>query len=184
MAWNSFPAGLFTAGAILTAAQMNTYMRDNLTQLRGDFMRFDLTTGNLTLNNTAWANLSTATDLTLAASAGDVVQVDLSSLIGSEATDLFLDAVTLVGGVVTNSFATAGAVLAAGQGIMGWRGSSGVFSSVGCSLFYKLVAGDVSGGNVVIRFRYKTGAAVNKTMYSESTIRTTFSARNHGPVEI
>ena len=184
MAWNTFPAGLFTAGAILTAAQMNTYMRDNLTQLRGDFMRFDLTTGSLTLNSTAWANVSTATDLTLAASAGDVVQVSLSTLLGNEAVDLFLDAVTLVGAVVTNSFATAGAVDASGQGIMGWRGTGTVFTSVGGSLFYKLVAGDVSGGNVVIRLRYRGGSASNKTMFATSSVRTTFSARNHGPVEI
>ena len=30
MAWSSFTAGLFTAGQVLTAAQMNTYVRDNL----------------------------------------------------------------------------------------------------------------------------------------------------------
>ena len=30
MAWTSFTAGLFTAGQILTAAQMNTFVRDNL----------------------------------------------------------------------------------------------------------------------------------------------------------
>lgn len=184
MAWNSFPVGLFTAGQILTAAQMNTYMRDNLTQLRGDFMRFDLTTGSLTLNNTAWANVSTATDLTLAASAGDVVQVDLSALTGNEAADVYLDAVTLVAAVVTNSFATAGAVAATGQGVMAWRGTGGVYGSPGGSIFYKLVAGDVSGGNVVIRLRYRTGAATNKTLFATSDVRTTFMARNHGPVEI
>lgn len=30
MAWSSFTAGLFTAGQVLTAAQTNTYVRDNL----------------------------------------------------------------------------------------------------------------------------------------------------------
>jgi hypothetical protein len=30
MAWSDFTAGLFTSGQILTAAQMNTYVRDNL----------------------------------------------------------------------------------------------------------------------------------------------------------
>lgn len=30
MAWTSFTAGLFTSGQILTAAQMNTYIRDNI----------------------------------------------------------------------------------------------------------------------------------------------------------
>jgi len=34
MAYTNFPVGLFTAGAILTAAQMNTYVRDNLTAVR------------------------------------------------------------------------------------------------------------------------------------------------------
>jgi hypothetical protein len=33
MAWTPFAAGIFTAGQILTAAQMNTYVRDNLTFL-------------------------------------------------------------------------------------------------------------------------------------------------------
>ena len=30
MAWSAFTAGLFTSGQILTAAQMNTFVRDNL----------------------------------------------------------------------------------------------------------------------------------------------------------
>ena len=30
MAWSNFTAGLFTSGQILTAAQMNTYVRDNI----------------------------------------------------------------------------------------------------------------------------------------------------------
>lgn len=30
MAWSDFTAGLFTSGQVLTAAQMNTYVRDNL----------------------------------------------------------------------------------------------------------------------------------------------------------
>lgn len=39
MAWTNFAAGIFTAGQILTAAQMNTYVRDNITAGGPCFLR-------------------------------------------------------------------------------------------------------------------------------------------------
>ena len=185
MAWTT--TSNVSAGSVLTATAFNNQVLGNLNELRGDWAQFHLTTGNLTLNSTSWANLSTATDLTLAAEAGDVVEVGISALVdanGPTGPDLYLDAVTLVSTTVTNSFASNGAVDASGQGILGWRANPNVLASLGCPFFYKLVSGDVSGGNVTIRFRYRTSAAANRTMFATSGIRAVFTARNHGQVEI
>jgi hypothetical protein len=51
MAWSNFPAGLFTSGAILTAAQMNTYVRDNLKAIGDAWTAYTPTWTNLTVGN-------------------------------------------------------------------------------------------------------------------------------------
>ena len=182
MAWNSFPAGLFTAGAILTAAEMNTYMRDNLTQLRGDF---DISRGttNVVLNSTVWANVSGPADLALTAATGDVVEVSFSALWQNEAVDGFLDAVSIVAGSPVNSFAQDGAPVNTSQGIMAWRGVSGQQIAIGGNFFRVLTAGDISGGLVTIRLRYRTGTATNKTLLGSTDYQQVFAARNYGPVQ-
>jgi hypothetical protein len=48
MAWTTFPAGLFTAGQILTAAQLNTYVRDNLNTIGDAWTAFTPALTNLT----------------------------------------------------------------------------------------------------------------------------------------
>lgn len=181
MGWTTVPT--FVSGNILTAAQMNG-LGDDLNEVRGDWAQVRLTSGDITMNSTAWANLSTATDLTLAADAGDVIQVALSALSNSEAVTARLDCVTLVGSTVTNSFATGGAVSASSQGIMAWNLLPSVSNMVGGSFFYKLVSGDVSGGNVTLRLRYRTETAANKTIFASSNTQLVFTARNHGPIEI
>lgn len=181
MAWTTVPT--FTSGQILTAAQMNGLGTD-LNELRGDWAQARRTSGDFTLNNTSWANLDTGLDLTLAADAGDVIQVGISALVANEATALYLDVVTIVSSTVTNSFATGGAVNASGQGIMAWRGSASVEQAVGGPFWYKAVSGDISGGNVTLRLRFRTNTAVNKTLYAQTNLPLVFTAQNHGPVEI
>ena len=183
MAWNSFPAGLFTAGAILTAAEMNTYMRDNLTQLRGDF---DLSraTANIAMNSVVWANLAGPADLVVAAASGDVVECSLSALFSNEAADGYIDAVTIVAGAPVNSFAINAAPVNTSQGIMGWRGTGGVYCNAAGNFFRVLTAGDISGGNVTVRLRYRTGAATVRTMLGSADFPQVFACRNHGPVQV
>jgi hypothetical protein len=51
MAWTDFPAGLFTSGQILTAAQMNTYVRDNLKAVGDAWTSYTPTLVNVTQGN-------------------------------------------------------------------------------------------------------------------------------------
>lgn len=181
MAWTTVPT--FVSGNILTAAQMNGLGTD-LNELRGDYAMSRYTTGSLTLNSTTWANVSGPTDIVLAADAGDVIQVSIACAVGNEATDLYLDVVTIVSAAVTNSFAQQGAVSATSQGIMNWRSIPGTFNSPGGPFWYKLVSGDISSGNVTLRLRYRTSSATNKTIFAGTDTAFSFFARNHGPVEI
>lgn len=185
MTYTPFPVGLFTSGAILTASQMNTYIRDNLTDLRGDFDQVTRTAGDITVNGTSWANLSTTTDLVVAAETGDILEVCLSGLGGNEGVDMFIDVVTLVSGSPVNSFGSQGAVNASGQGVLAWRSNASVLTSVGGSVFWKVVAGDISSGNVTCRFRARTSpTATNKTFYSSANLPLLVALRNHGNIQV
>ncbi len=182
MAWTTVPT--FVSGAVLTAAQMNGLGND-LNELRGDFATSRYTAADILLNGTTWANWPAGpADLVLAADTGDLVEVSLSAVSGTEAVTAYLDVVTTVGGVVTNSFAEAGAVNASGTGISAWFRPPSLQLPVSGNFFYKLVAGDISASTVTLRLRARTSAAANKTIFANTNTEVVFFARNHGPVEI
>lgn len=188
MAWTTVPT--FTSGQILTAAQMNGIGTD-LNELRGDWAAFRRSAGSVTLTGTTnWSDLTTigtSADLVLAADAGDVVEFVTSIFAFSEAVDLGFDAVTVVGGVVTNSFALNGAAVAAfsgNNGISSWWCPASRLQPFGSGAFYKLVSGDISSGTVTLRLRYAMGAATNRQILATTANPFHIWARNHGPVEI
>lgn len=180
MAWTAVPT--FASGQILTAAQMNGLGSD-LTALRGDFAISRYTTGNITANGTNWTNLGGPADITFAASTDDVVQVAVSLLVGGEAVDIYFDVQTIVSSSAVNSVGTGTTVSNTSRGVVGWQCFSTVFGTACGSFFYKLVSGDISGGNVTLRLRYRTASATNKVIYGATDYPMTFMARNHGPVD-
>jgi hypothetical protein len=182
MAWIT-PKTDFAPGDVLTAAQMNNIGSD-LTTLRGDYASSRYTAGDVTLNSTTWANVGGPADLVLAASTGDVIEVNFSARFDNGAVQTHLDVVTMVGGSPVNSFANAGATTAGTQGIISWTGFSGQFASIGGAFYYKLVSGDISSNTVTLRLRYQTASATNRTLYANANYAQVFFARNHGPVEI
>lgn len=125
---------------------------------------------NLQTATVTWANTQTALDLVAAAAAGDRARVYVTGLAGNESAAAFIDAVTAPGGVPTNSFANQGAVTSTPPfyGVPTWRchGSS----NASLSGFAELVlgAGDLSGGNVTIRFRSCTDANSTKTLFASA----------------
>lgn len=184
MAWTTVPT--FTSGQILTAVQMNGLGSD-LNELRGDYMRAKRTSGNLSLaSSLVWANLDTGLDLTLAADSGDVIEVCLSCWWSNEANEQYLDVVTLVSGSPVNSFGydAAPANPSTSYGISGWAIPASRFEPRSATAWRKLAAGDVSGGNVVLRLRYASQNATARTLYATAAQPLEFWARNHGPVEI
>lgn len=185
MAWTTVPT--FTAGQVLTAAQMNGLGND-LNVLRGDFDSFRRTSGNITLTGTTtWSDLvtiGTTADLILKADTGDLLEASILCLLGNEAVDLALDVITVVGTTKTNSMSTGGAVPAntTAFGGTGWYRIGNQFGAISGSLFYVAQAGDISSSTVKCRVQYATHSAVNRTLYGTAQYPFFFCVRNHGPV--
>jgi hypothetical protein len=78
MAWTDFPAGLFTSGQILTAAQMNTYVRDNLKAVGDAWTAYTPTWSSLTIGNATQNNAYVA--------AGKLYIVRIEMIVGSTTT--------------------------------------------------------------------------------------------------
>jgi hypothetical protein len=177
--------GTVAAGDVATAAAWNVLVANDVDgrSYQNRFATARRTTGNVTLNSTSWANVDTALDLTLGGSAGDVIEATLSALWNADAVQACLDVVTVVSAAPVNSFATGTTVTASTlQGVGAWIGNSGIQADLSGSFFYTLVAGDISGGNVLLRLRYRTTTAANKTLIATTDVPFVFFARNHGPV--
>ena len=141
------------------------------------------TAGSVTINGTAWADLpgvGSAMDLTVDASAGDVIEAGVNLRWGSEAVIAYLTPWTINNGVVTNPFVAGGV---GGGGAAGWHGPSGVLNPVAGSVHYTLLSGDIYQGTVTVRLRARTDSAVNKTIAAVSDIPLLFSVKNLGPAQ-
>ena len=176
---------LGTAGQVYTAAAHNIIVHDILAfrSIQNRFATARRTSGNLTLNSTNWADANTALDLTLNAAVGDVIEFSLSALSANEAVILMLDAVTVVAGSPVTSFCTGSAVVAATtEGVQAWYSPASVTSNLAGVAFLTLGAGDVSGGTVVLRLRYRTASATNKGLVALANNPLVVAAKNLGPV--
>ena len=183
--------GTAVAGEVLTAAFWNTNVRDNTTDLRSyqnRYATYRFTGGNITLNsNQTWANLptiGTAGDLTLNATADDIIECGISALVSNTASSAGFDVVTIVSGSALNSFGVNGAVTtwAANQGMSGWFVSANVEKTISGTATYKLVAGDISAGTVTLRVRSTNSSATTKVLFASSVNQYVWWAKNLGPV--
>ena len=129
------------------------------------------------MNSTAWANTSTTLDLTLAASTGDVVTANMAGLWGNEAVIGCLNVVAVASGEGMST-RTANTDF----GWQAWRGHASALHSVGAPASRTMASADISGGNVIMRIRHKTGTAANKTFYATTANGPLyFQVRNQGP---
>lgn len=130
--------------------------------------------GDITTNHiTTYAELAAATggpgtggfDLTIAAVAGDVLYVTGSFMFNDvAAVSVFIDVATWVSGAaVTWIGQTAG-----GNAASPWGAGGGVVATAPLAQLYTVVSGDITGGNVVLRTHYLSGAATNRRL-SRST---------------
>jgi len=169
---------------------LNVNVIDNLVELRSyqnRFASYRYVAGNVTLNSSAtWANLptiGTAGDLTLNASAGDVIEVGISGLISNAATATGFDVVTIVSASPVNSFGNNGAVAAwaSFQGISAWSGTNGAECQLAGSFAYTLAAGDINAGTVTLRIRSSNTNATTRTLYANAVNPFSWFAKNLGP---
>lgn len=139
------------------------------------------TSGNITLAaSTAWKNVDTGLDLTLAAEPGDEIEVSLAGAWSNEAVAAVLDVCTLVGGTPVNHFIASGGV---GDTPGAWGElTGGAFASITGSVSRVLVAGDISAATVTLRLRARQVAATAKAIQAVAVSPLIFTARNRGPV--
>lgn len=132
------------------------------------------TAGSYTLNSTTEASVDTGLDLTVAAATGDVITVNINGLFGIEAQIANLDVCTVVSASPVNYFGAGLATTA--QGLLGWsKQDGGIFTAITGSVTYVVQAGDISGGNVLLRLRYKVNAN-SVTLYGTTALAFKWSA--------
>lgn len=130
-----------------------------------DFARAKRTAGDITLNSTAWTDINTGLDLTINATAGDVVELTLAARLES-ATETWcvLDFHTIVSAAPVNSVTLDGAVGTA-PSHPGWatgkaRSTANGWTFLTASKMYTVQAGDISAGTVTFRLRGRSGGSV------------------------
>lgn len=129
-----------------------------------DFAKAQRTSGSYTLNSTTVADLDTGIDLTLnGVMAGDELEVGMSGLWSSEGVTAQLDVATIVGGSPVN-YVGGGLVASTTDGLNFTYTTGAAVRPFGGCEFYTLQSGDISSGSVLLRIRYKTGTAANKTL--------------------
>lgn len=141
------------------------------------------TAGTITLNSTSWADVPSISTKTVEAQVGDVLAAEVLFIYGSEGVNVYMGAVTSVSGTPTNSFATGGAAPTSttGDEIRGWVGLDTGYTHIAGRCFYTVQAGDILAGQVTVRFRYRTGTAADKTIYSSTDSGIFFAVANLGP---
>jgi hypothetical protein len=143
-----------------------------------DIQRY--TAGSITLNNTSWTDVSGPADLSISASTGDLIEVGVSFLWGNENVESYLDYATLVSASPVN-YISGGTAGATNRGVVGWQSVLGGANIGACgSMLYVVQAGDISGGTVTLRLRYRTSSGADKTLFATSDIPLHLFVKNMG----
>lgn len=135
---------------------------------------------SLTLNSATWANVDTALDLVLTAATGDIVRAGLSGLHANDAAvNQYLDVATIVSAAPVNYIGGDGG--ASSRGVVAWEGESSTATPIGGTVEKALVSGDISGGTVTLRLRYRQSSASARTLFATSDIRLHWWAEVYRP---
>lgn len=145
-----------------------------------DYAEAKRTSGNITVsNNTDPDTLDSGLDLTLGATAGDLVLVGVSALWNDSGGNwTAMDACTMVSGAKTNYVSTASSS-ANGLGEMAWFGSPGDLMHVGGQVPYTVVSGDITSGQITLRLLARNNG-VNRVLRGGSGDPVKFWATNLG----
>lgn len=138
------------------------------------------TSGNISaVASTAYTNVDTALDITIGAQVGDMLEVGLSAFAVTVAgSGLGFNACSVVSAAPVNNYATG----SLGHAAWWMPANNPAGLSRGGSLFYTVVAGDLSSGNVTSRLRYIDDiASGTHTIYAGSVLALMFSVKNLGP---
>lgn len=122
-------------------------------------VRTALTTGNVALTSTSYADVTGMT-VTVAATAGDLLMVLPNFRLGTQ--DYVVDFDIMC---TTSSNRWNGTT----DGFMGWKAAGGgVATPVAGGVTYPCVTGDISGGNVALKLRYKLESSGSRNLLATS----------------
>lgn len=181
--------GTVAAGDVYTAAAHNIQVA-NVIDLRSYLNRsaiYSYSGGDITLSVSAnFANLptiGTAGDLTINATAGDVIEAGVACLVGNANTTLIFDISTIVGGTANRSLLlnAASPVLNGSFEGNAYRKDGAIFTTFSGSVPYVTVGSDISSSTVTVRVRYQNGTTAD-TLRCGSANRFVFFVKNLGPV--
>ena len=138
------------------------------------------TDSNKTTTSTTPVDFDTATDITLPATTGDVIELSISMLMQhAYASYQATDVATVVSGSPVN-YVSGTAFASSGQGVSAWRLETEETTSVSGSVRYTLVSGDISSGTVLLRLRIKVSGNTGIWLCG-ADYPAMFMARNLGP---
>lgn len=133
------------------------------------FARAYVTSGDVTLPNTSgsWALLAGVAELSVAATAGDVVELSVHAMRTSTA-NAFVDVAVVTGaGPTVARYLATGTASPAVEGDPGWYPTVGGFPGQSGGRSFVATSGDIDGGNV--RFRVAVLAAGTGTLYASAS---------------
>lgn len=147
-----------------------------------DFGFVTYTAGDLTVtNNQVWSDLG-VTDITLSATAGDIIEVGVAfGVFNTTAQSMSFDCATVVSGSVVNQISNGAAPSNTHFGVAGWRAVASTQNPVSGSVMYQLQSGDVSGGNVVLRMRVIMEGSIDRQVNATADRPFHWWAKNLGP---
>lgn len=140
------------------------------------------TAGNVLVSGTTQAAVDTGLDLTLEAQVGDVVEYGILLGYDNGGGAVYLDIATVVSGSVVNRFSGGSAT----TGGLAWAyGLASAYVTVGGSMMYALVAGDLSGNLATLRLMARIESSGTRSIYGSNTFNTKLQvwAKNLGPVQ-
>lgn len=149
------------------------------------FKFFIRNAGSLTLNSTTWVDLptiGTTWDASLSAQVGDVIETGVSVFYSNEGVQVALDVVSIVSASPVNAWGNQTTPDNASLGVPSWFGETTVNQHSGGSVMKTLVSGDISGGAVTLRLRYRTIIASAKTLTASAACPFHWWVKNLGPV--
>lgn len=153
-------------------------------QLSRQFKKKTLTSGDITLNQTAVTNVSTALDITLDAQVGDEIEYNISGLLSNINQTVCFDVYSVVSSATVNPFgAGLSASLASTQGVQGWfQGNDGLYARLNGGAIHTVIAGDLdTNGRITLRLQYAKVSATARTLYANTNNPLTVWAKNLGP---
>jgi hypothetical protein len=147
----------------------------------GGLVSFDYnvyTAGDIALTATSPTAMTGPTDLTVSATAGDIVGVSLSALANNTtAASIGFNFATIVSAAPVNYLYSDGGT-PQNSGVPGWFIAASAVNSAMGTFMYVVQAGDISGGNVVFRLYYRVSA--NRTLSASASIPLITQATNFG----